>query len=84
MNCRWSSWRWGGCSKNCGRGVKYGTRHIVCHAKNGGRGCTGGSRTSKSCFVRSCGGYGGSGGTIELSHFHIIDFHNAIFAYLHI
>ena len=81
MNCRWSSWRWSQCSKNCGRGVKYGTRRIVCHVKNGGKRCTGGSKMTQSCFVRSCGG---SGGTIELSHFHIIDFHNAIFAYLHI
>ena len=54
LPCRWSSWRWGRCSKSCGYGVKYGTRRIVRHARNGGRRCSGGSRMRASCFVRKC------------------------------
>ena len=57
VNCRWSSWKWGRCSKSCGYGVKYGSRRIVRKARNGGRRCSGGSRRRTSCVVRrSCPG----------------------------
>ena len=52
VNCQWSSWKWGRCSKSCGYGVKYGSRRIVRQARNGGRGCSGGSRRRISCVVR--------------------------------
>ena len=78
VNCRWSSWKWGPCSKSCGYGVKYGSRRIVRQARNGGRRCSGSSRQRTSCVRRKCSGSSSSSQGIkrsmlkQLMHFELI------------
>ena len=56
VNCEWSSWSWGTCTRTCGGGTKSGSRTISQQAANGGTACTGGSTTTRSCNTNSCPG----------------------------
>ena len=54
VDCIWTDWTWGSCSKTCGGGTQSGTRAISQAAKNGGNDCTGSSTTTRSCNPHAC------------------------------
>ena len=54
VDCQWSAWSWGTCSKSCGGGTQTGSRTISQQALNGGKACTGDSTTTQGCNAHSC------------------------------
>ena len=54
VDCQWSAWSWGSCSKTCGGGTQTGSRTISQQALNGGKACTGDSTLTQGCNTHSC------------------------------
>ena len=53
VNCKWSAWTWGPCTKSYGGGTQTGSRTVSREATNGGAPCSGPSFTSKPCNSQS-------------------------------
>ena len=56
VNCEWSAWSWGACSKSCGGGVQSGHRTVSQQAYNGGTLCAGSYTTTRACNTDCCPG----------------------------
>ena len=55
IDCKMSAWSgWGGCSAQCGGGVKLRTRHVLREGSDGGKLCGGSSQEVATCNVASC------------------------------
>ena len=54
VDCQWSAWSWGSCSKSCSGGTQMGSRTISQQALNGGKECTGDSTITQDCNTHSC------------------------------
>ena len=57
VNCEWSSWTIGKCSKTCGGGQQINTRSKTVEEDYGGK-CTGKPSVSETCNSQDCPGKG--------------------------
>ena len=55
VNCQWSDWETGQCSKTCGGGERTNTRTKKVAEEHGGT-CTGSSSVSEACNGEGCPG----------------------------
>ena len=55
VDCTWSEWSIGQCSKTCDQGTRTKTRSKLVVEKNGGS-CTGESSVSENCKIVNCPG----------------------------
>ena len=55
MNCTWSTWTVGSCSKTCGGGMSTKTRNKTIEEAHGGT-CDGESSENETCNTNSCPG----------------------------
>ena len=56
VDCKWSEWRFGNCSKECGGGIRTNIRSIEVHSLNGGEECKGESNITENCNNQPCPG----------------------------
>ena len=56
VDCQWSPWTLGQCSKTCGDGSMTKTRTQEISAANGGDECEGADSLDETCNVRDCPG----------------------------
>ena len=56
VNCEWGEWILGGCSKECGGGVRINKRNHKIEASYGGDECSGGSNSTQPCNTQECPG----------------------------
>ena len=56
MDCIWTDWTWGSCSKSCDGGTQNGTRMVAQPAEHGGSECTGLSTAMQICNIHECPG----------------------------
>ena len=56
LNCKWGKWTWQACDSTCGEGTQIGSRRIIQQALNGGKKCSGPSRTSRPYNTELCPG----------------------------
>ena len=54
IDCQWSKWQYGPCSKTCGSGVKVISRTEKVKAQNGGRPCFGDETKTEHCYIKDC------------------------------
>ena len=55
VNCQWSSWAVGSCSKSCGGGQRTKQRTKLVTESNGGK-CSGQTSITEPCNTVSCNG----------------------------
>ena len=53
INCEWSEWNDGECSKTCGNGTRTSDRNKVVVEQNGGK-CSGMNHKVEECSVNPC------------------------------
>ena len=59
VNCQWTGWTIGECSRTCGSGIRTKTREIKVQSSHGGETCNSGDRTTtESCNPNACPGKG--------------------------
>ena len=56
VDCEWSDWITGECTKSCGIGARINTRTEKVPAMHGGEGCKGDSSLPETCNVQECPG----------------------------
>ena len=56
VDCKWSEWRFGNCSKECGSGIRIDVRDIEIQPLNGGKECKGESNITENCNNHQCPG----------------------------
>ena len=56
VDCQWSPWTLGECSKTCGDGSMTKTRTHEISAANGGDECEGPDSLDETCSVQNCPG----------------------------
>ena len=56
VHCKWSEWRFGNCSKECGSGIRIDVRDIETQPLNGGKECKGESNITENCNNHQCPG----------------------------
>ena len=56
VDCEWSNWTHGTCTKSCGNGTKIKTRTEKVEKKYGGKGCDGPRSVEEICNVKECPG----------------------------
>ena len=54
VDCQWSEWQYGPCSKTCGKGVKVIFRTEKVKPLNGGRPCFGDGTKTELCNIQDC------------------------------
>jgi len=54
VNCEWSGWVDGDCSRECGSGQMTSTRTVDSIEENGGTSCSGPSTKTEECLVKEC------------------------------
>ena len=54
VDCQWSEWQYGPCSKTCGKGVKVIFRTEKVKSLNGGRPCFGDGTKTELCNIQGC------------------------------
>ena len=54
IDCQWSEWQYGPCSRTCGSGVKVISRTEKVKAQNGGRPCFGDETKTEYCYIKDC------------------------------
>ena len=54
VDCEWTSWKKGTCSKTCAGGTQTNTRTIKVEARDGGANCTGESVETLDCNTQEC------------------------------
>ena len=54
VDCQWSEWQHGPCSKTCGSGVKVISRTEIVKAQNGGKPCIGDGTKTEHCNIQDC------------------------------
>ena len=56
VDCEWSNWIIGQCSKSCGAGFRRRTRSPKIESQNGGKDCDGRSTVFENCYLSECPG----------------------------
>ena len=56
VDCAWSDWSIGECSKDCGSGIRINTRKIQVNSSYGGQDCSGEHNFTEVCNVQECPG----------------------------
>ena len=56
VDCAWSDWAIGECSKECGSGIRINTRIIQVNSSYGGQDCSGEHNFTEVCNVQECPG----------------------------
>ena len=56
VDCEWSDWSFGECSKSCGVGTRMDYRFVRVNASNGGKDCQGLSNIQENCNIQECPG----------------------------
>ena len=56
VNCEWSEWILGDCSKECGGGARINKRVHKSEASHGGDECSGDSNSTQPCNIQECPG----------------------------
>ena len=54
VDCQWSEWHYGSCSKSCGIGELIALRTEIVKSKNGGRSCFGSRSRTEHCNIQDC------------------------------
>ena len=54
IDCKWSDWEYGQCSKTCGGGTRTNYRKELVHQSNGGKACSGSTWMTEDCNKQSC------------------------------
>ena len=54
MDCVWSNWKIGKCSKKCGGGTRTNTREQKILAAHGGTECRGPTKIDEPCNTQDC------------------------------
>ena len=57
VDCEWTDWINGTCTKTCGGGKMIGNRTHEKSAANGGQNCTGPSSIEDDCNIQDCPGF---------------------------
>ena len=55
VDCTWSEWTRGDCSKTCGEGARINTR-VMFEEQFGGKGCVGKASVTEFCQLEKCTG----------------------------
>ena len=56
VDCVWSDWVVGACSKDCGSGTRVNLRSIMVNSSFGGQNCSGVTNFTEVCNVQECPG----------------------------
>ena len=54
VDCVWSDWEYGQCSKTCGGGTKTKYRKELVQQSNGGKACAGSTWEAQDCNTQAC------------------------------
>ena len=54
VDCQWTEWQYGSCSRSCGSGKQVILRTEKVKSKNGGRPCFGSSTRTEACYLQDC------------------------------
>ena len=54
VDCEWSEWHYGQCSKSCGIDTQFLQRGVQVRAQNGGKPCVGESTRTENCNYHAC------------------------------
>ena len=54
VDCQWSEWHYGSCSRSCGNGEQIILRTESVRAQNGGRPCFGSGSKTEHCNIQDC------------------------------
>ena len=57
VDCGWTPWIIGACSKSCGGGIRTRIRTVKVAAQHGGGECEGAKSIEEWCNVQDCPGY---------------------------